>query len=108
MPAFTTVTIVNFAKRKTTYKYFTKMCEAIQFVKSYTRGKDCFIYASRCGEIIAVKNDLLPMKVYERSSDYEESFDFEYTDNHKVFFNFVASPTIQRYGYTPPDIFGIF
>lgn len=107
MPSFTYVTIVNFAKRKIICKTFTKMCEAIDFMKTYTRGKDCFMYAERNGEILAVKNDLLPMKVYDRSSDYDVSFEFEYVDNHKVFFDFVVSPTISRFGFHPParDLF---
>lgn len=108
MPSRTVVTIVNFEKRKVIYKPFTKMCEAVAFMKTYTRGKGCFIYAERDNEVLAVKSDLAPMKVYERSSDYEESYDFEYVDNHKVFFRFVASPTLPRFGFCSPDIFGLF
>ena len=108
MPVSTTVVIINFPKRKVTYKYFTKICEAIAFMKTYTRGKDCFIYAHRNGEVLAIKSDLCPMKVYDRSSDYEESFEFEDLDNHRIAFNFTITPTIPRYGFPNPKVSGLF
>lgn len=99
MPSRTVVTIVNFEKRKVTYKCFTKICEAVAFMKTYTRGKGCFIYAERNNEVLAVKSDLAPMKVYERSETYDyETESFEYADNHSVLFTFVSSPSVPRFG----------
>ena len=108
MPASTVVHIVNFSKRKVISKSFSKICEAIAFMKSYTRGKDCFIYAERYDEVLAIKNDLSPMKVYDRSSDYEESYELDLHDNHKLFFNFTITPSLFRFGYIPPNPFGLF
>lgn len=108
MPSSTTVVLINFPKRKVTYKYFTKMCEAVAFMKTYTRGKDCFIYAHRNGEVLAIKSDLCPMKVYDRSSEYEESFDFEFLDNHRLLFDFTVTPSISRFGFIKPNNSGLF
>lgn len=101
MSQFTFVHIVNVEKRQQHCKRFTSMSDAIDYVKSYPRCKGCFIYAVRYDEVIAIKSDLAPMKIFHRDSHYvfDEKL-FDYDDNHSILFQWSTSFSIPRYGVT--------
>lgn len=101
MSQFTFVHIVNVEKRQSFSKSFTRMSDAIDYVKSFPRCKGCFIYAVRYNEVIAIKSDLAPLKVFYRDSDYVfEPHLFKYEDNHSILYEWSSSFSVPRYGST--------
>lgn len=99
MSQFTYVHIINVGKRQQFSKTFTRISDAIDYVKSYPRCKGCFIYAVRYNEVIAIKSDLAPMKIFHRDSYYVfEPYLFEYEDNFSILYEWSTSSSVPRYG----------
>lgn len=98
MCTYTSVVIVNMEKRQMRHLNFRKICDAMRFVKSYPRCKGCFIYAYRHDEVIAVKSDLAPMKVFLRSLEY--SYDDSLFDDVRDYNNYYTTTST----YSPDSL----